>query len=85
MRSGYCCGYDVYAGKGAPNSGDLCEVLELEPNLTQTTKIVIGVLAKCGLLEDVIEFSWITIIPLRNFSLRTRPFGNVRLWDAQSK
>ena len=50
-RSGYCCGYDVYAGKGAPSAGDLCEALDLDPGLTQTTKIVIGVLAKCGLLE----------------------------------
>lgn len=50
-QSGYCCGYDIYAGKGAQNAGDMCEILELDPNLTQTTKIVIGVLAKCGLLE----------------------------------
>ena len=50
-QSGYCCGYDVYAGKGAPSAGDLCEALDLDPGLTQTTKIVIGVLAKCGLLE----------------------------------
>lgn len=47
--SGYTIGCDVYHGQ--TNCSTYCDALEINPELTTTIKIVIGLLSKCDLLN----------------------------------
>ncbi|XP_069105709.1 piggyBac transposable element-derived protein 4-like [Argopecten irradians] len=49
--SGYCVGYDVYVGKNNRATSVYCEELGLDEELSETTKTVIGLLARCGCLD----------------------------------
>ncbi|XP_033741842.1 piggyBac transposable element-derived protein 4-like [Pecten maximus] len=49
-RSGYCVGFDVYDGSEGCTS--YVEALDLDPEeLSTTTKVVVGLLSSCGLLQ----------------------------------
>ncbi len=48
-ESGYCIGLDIYHGDS--NCIMYCDAVDLHPDCSRTTKIVIGLLAQCGLLD----------------------------------
>ena len=49
-NSGYISGFDIYAGKRNRFSCDLVSKT-LDPNCTKTTKVVMGLLERCNLLD----------------------------------
>ena len=49
--TGYCIGFDIYTGDPTLSCTTYCEALGLDDNLNTTTKVVVGLLSKCGLLE----------------------------------
>ena len=50
--SGYCLGFEVYAGKRDDNTTNYCESVGIDPNsVTLTTQCVIGLMARCGVLS----------------------------------
>ena len=49
--SGYCLGSDIYTGTPELSCTIYCDALELDEDLGTTTKLVIGLLAKCGLVD----------------------------------
>ena len=48
--SGYCIGFDIHTGNPSTSCTRFCDLLGLE-ELGQTSKIVIGLLCQCGLLN----------------------------------
>ena len=46
--SGYCIGFDIYSGEEGCTV--YSEAVDIDPESSQTTKIVVGLLAYCGLL-----------------------------------
>ena len=53
--TGYIIGFDIYTGKtdytdGSP--GEYAELVGIDPEVNTTTKLVVGLLAKCGLLYE---------------------------------
>lgn len=48
--SGYCLGFDVHTGDASTSCTKYCELLGLD-EIGQTSKIVIGLLCQCGLLD----------------------------------
>ena len=48
-KTGYCLGFEVYAGKGKTRCANTAKVLD--PGCTETTKIVMGLMEKCHLLD----------------------------------
>ena len=50
--SGYCLGFDVYAGPNVENCRMYCETLDIEyEHLNSTTQLVLGLMARCGVLD----------------------------------
>ncbi|XP_052771220.1 piggyBac transposable element-derived protein 4-like [Mya arenaria] len=50
--SGYCLGFDVYAGKRNEDTTNYCEAVGVDPeNLTLTSQVVVGLMARCGVLS----------------------------------
>ena len=47
-KSGYCLGFDVYTG--STPCTQYCDALDVPDSLTQTSRIVLGLLARCGVL-----------------------------------
>ena len=64
--SEYCIGFDVYTGT-TPAANTL-KLVDLNPECGQTTRIVIGLLAKTGLLFNAHDV-WIIIMFPLNFSM----------------
>ena len=57
-RTGYVVGFDVYTGKNKTRCALNANVMD--PDSTQTSKVVIGLLQKCNLLGRGTMFTWIT-------------------------
>ena len=50
--SGYCLGFEVYAGKQDDNISNYCESVGIDPNnVTLTTQCVIGLMARRRVLS----------------------------------
>jgi hypothetical protein len=63
--SGYCIGFDIYHGE--TDCANYAELADVNSECTQTTKIVVGLLARHGLLDQGhITFTLIIIITLQN-------------------
>ena len=46
-KTGYCLGFDIYTG--STRGTDYCEAMDIPDSCNKTTRIVLGLLARCGL------------------------------------
>ena len=64
-RTGYVIAFDIYTGKNKTRCALNADVLD--PQLTQTTKVVLGLMKKGNLLGRGTMFIWTTIIQVQIF------------------